>query len=82
MVYVRSTAAHVFRSTSFGVGGLLLAALGLYGLLAYLVAEPTKDIGIRNDDVAAIQPVAQSTDQSPWHGGQAPTMREWRPTRR
>lgn len=34
-------------STSFAVGGLLLAALGLYGLLTYLVAEGTKDIGIR-----------------------------------
>jgi putative ABC transport system permease protein len=34
-------------STAFAVGGLLLATLGLYGLLAYLVAEGTKDIGIR-----------------------------------
>src|SRR5688572_17336346 len=34
-------------SASFAGGGLLLAALGLYGLLAYLVAEGTKDIGIR-----------------------------------
>ncbi len=34
-------------STSFGVGGLLLAVLGLYGLVAYVVVERTKDIGIR-----------------------------------
>src|SRR4029078_4026759 len=34
-------------STSFGSGALQMAALGLYGLLAYLVAERTKDIGIR-----------------------------------
>jgi putative ABC transport system permease protein len=34
-------------SASFGVVGLLLAALGLYSLLAYLVAEQTTDIGIR-----------------------------------
>jgi predicted permease len=34
-------------STSFAIGGLLLASLGLYGLLAYLVGDRTKDIGIR-----------------------------------
>jgi putative ABC transport system permease protein len=34
-------------SVAFAVSGLLVASLGLYGLLAFLVAERTKEFGIR-----------------------------------
>jgi predicted permease len=51
---------NAFVSAAFAVSGLLLAALGLYGLLAFLVSERTKEIGIRISLGAPVSRVMRS----------------------
>jgi len=49
-VIARATASWTFNMwlfTVLGAAGLLLAAIGLYGVLGYLVNESTRELGIR-----------------------------------
>jgi putative ABC transport system permease protein len=44
---VRTRRASVWLAVAFGVVALFLSAVGLFGVLAYVVAQRTKEIGIR-----------------------------------